>query len=157
MLGHIRQVSLLLLLLAGCAAPQWQLPPGARPDLAQQWLAADGKYRWPADDGFAATPVRQTLAAGTMLDRFGPTSGRFLSPQGASYESRALPYQCNPSSYHIYRVDAPLPVRAGTAEPWFDQPGGATQYETDETVQALLDQHVIEEPVPPPPPVPCPK
>ena len=157
MFGPVRRLSLLLLLLAACAAPRFQLPPGARPDLSPQWLVADGKYRWPPDDGFAAPLVRETLAAGTMLDRFGPTSGRFLSPRGASYESRALPYQCDASSYHVYRVDVPLTVRTGTAEPWFDQPGGATQYKTDETVQALLDEHVIEEPVPPPPPVPCPK
>ncbi|MBV8096341.1 MAG: glycohydrolase toxin TNT-related protein [Acetobacteraceae bacterium] len=37
----------------------------------------------------------------------------------------------------------PLPVQAGPAAPWFDEPGGVEQYETKESAQQLRQEGVI--------------
>lgn len=42
-------------------------------------------------------------------------------------------------SYRQYQVMQDLPVHSGSAAPWFDQPGGGTQYMTDRPIQDLLD------------------
>jgi hypothetical protein len=146
-------------LLAGCAAQSepLQLPKGARPDLEQRWLTGNGDYVWPPNEGFASPPVLVILPPGLMLDRIGPTYGHFLSPRGASYKARALPYGCaaEADQYHVYQVAKPLPVWAGKAAAWFDEPGGATQFEADATVQMLLDDQSLIEPRPKPAAIPC--
>ena len=129
------------LLLSACASPQPARPtqtPYLRQTLDAKWL------RWPPNDGFAATPVAETLAVGTLLDRFGSEGGRFFSPKGESYNARALPYVCDTLVYTIYRVTKPLHVAAGKAAPWFDEPGGATQYETDDPVFKLRESGALE-------------
>jgi hypothetical protein len=145
---------LVLLMLAGCVAPQratqattpttaasTPLPPLAapfRPDLDPKWRDGTGAVRWPGDDGFAAVPVLLVLQPGMLIDRFGKETGRFFSPKGAGYGQRALPYICAGYPYHVYRIDRPLLAWTGKAAPWFDQPGGATQLETDASVAQLM-------------------
>jgi hypothetical protein len=162
-------LSLLLLVLAACgttappsrlgAAPPAAIvaapvrPTGLRPDLDARWFAADGRLQYPLDDGFDAAPVHSTLQPGRLVDRFGG-SGRFFSPKGEPFPARALPTLCELQVYTVYRVLKPLPVASGKAAPWFDEPGGATQYETDEPSAALVDQHVLE-PLPNAGPAPC--
>ncbi|WP_141579497.1 TNT domain-containing protein [Actinomadura sp. WMMA1423] len=103
-------------------------------------------WRYPPDDGFAhqlrdinSRPARfkTRLRSGQFIDRFGAETGRFLSPAGASFGSRALPpdslntraddpeHLCN---YHVYRVVRPFSVDGGPAEPAFQQPGRGLQY-----------------------------
>ncbi|MEU8118750.1 TNT domain-containing protein [Spirillospora sp. NPDC049024] len=103
-------------------------------------------WRYPPDDGFAhqlrdinSRPARfrVRLRAGQFIDRFGAETGRFLSPAGASFASRALPpdslntraddpkHLCN---YHVYRVARSFSVDGGPAEPAFQQPGRGLQY-----------------------------
>jgi hypothetical protein len=150
MLPFIR-LSLLLLALGGCAmAPAVPAPAPAaptatlRPDLAGQWKTPAGGINWPGHDGFAQTPVLIILPPGLLIDRFGSDYGRFFSPKGASFAARALPYVCPSLVYRVYKLDQPLLAWSGTAAPWFDQPGGATQLETDATAAQLLADHVIE-------------
>jgi hypothetical protein len=127
-----------LLMLAACAAPPPQRPGWVRADLDPGWLDAKGEVRWPGDNGFAgpATPI--VLPAGVLLDRFGPETGRFFSPKGATFPARALPTDCPTQRYSAYRVTAPLPAWIGRAAPWFGEPGGATQVQTDASVAQLL-------------------
>jgi hypothetical protein len=82
-----------------------------------------------------------------LLDRFGGDGGNFLSPKGAPFAKRALPTVCEQLAYKVYRVGAPLLVWTGMAAKWFDEPGGATQFETDAPVYLLISDHVLE-PVP---------
>ncbi|GAA1900429.1 TNT domain-containing protein [Actinomadura bangladeshensis] len=103
-------------------------------------------WRYPPDDGFVhqlkdinSRPARYKVALriGQFIDRFGGESGKFLSPGGASFGSRALPpnslntraddpsHLCN---YHLYRVSKRFSVDAGPAEPAFQQPGHGLQY-----------------------------
>jgi hypothetical protein len=156
-------LSLVLLLLAGCAAAPAAQAPSApavpqastlRPDLAAQWRDPAGNIRWPSHDGFAAAPVLLVLPAGLLIDRFGSDYGRFFSPKGASFDARALPYVCTSLAYRVYKLDQPLLAWTGAAAPWFDEPGGATQLETDATAAQLLADHIIE-PVTAPDAGPC--
>ncbi|MFF5262366.1 TNT domain-containing protein [Actinomadura viridis] len=103
-------------------------------------------WRYPPDDGFThelkyinSRPERSrvTLRVGQYIDRFGAETGRFLSPGGASFPSRALPpdslntraddpaHLCN---YHLYRVKQRFDVDGGPAEPAFQQRGRGLQY-----------------------------
>ena len=141
--------ALLMMSLASCAQPQGSvstaaLPDGVRPDLNPHlWLTAQGQIHWPPNDGFSATPVPEILPPGTLVDRFGSDYGSFFSPAGAAYGKRALPYVCRHQAYTIYRVAAPLPVWVGRAAPWFDQQGGATQFETDATAARMIRESVL--------------
>lgn len=138
-------------LAAGAAAADLQpqatvsRPSNARPDLDARWFDSNGRYRFPANDGFKAPPRDETLAPGTLIDRYGQPGGRFLSPVGTSYEARALPYDKSKMDYYRYEVLKPLPVKAGQAVPWFDQPGGGTQYMTATSVQALINEGFLKE------------
>lgn len=139
----------LAIALTGCAplpgsVSTSALPAGVRPNLdRQRWITAQGAINWPPNEGFAAAPVPEVLPPGTLLDRFGSDYGNFFSPAGAPYDKRALPYVCLQQAYTVFRVTAPLPVWAGRAAPWFDQPGGATQFETDATAQRMIGDSVI--------------
>lgn len=120
------------------------LPVGARPDLdRQRWLTPHGAFNWPPNDGFAGAPVLEVLPSGMLLDRFGSDYGNFFSPAGAAYGKRALPYVCLQQAYTVFRVNAPLSVWAGRAAPWFDQPGGAIQFETDANAARMIQGAVI--------------
>ena len=159
------RLSLLLLMLSGCAAaasapsrPASSAPQTStlRPDLSSQWRDPSGAIKWPGHDGFTATPVLMVLPPGLLIDRFGSDYGRFFSPKGAAFKARALPYVCASLVYRVYKLDQPLLAWTGTAAPWFDEPGGATQLETDATAAQLLADRVIE-PVSDPAAAPCDK
>lgn len=130
-----------------CAAGD-RVPPNRKPfhraDLGDEWYDPEtGDLRWPPNNGFDGDPVSQTLQPGTRIDRYSgftgaDDTGSFLSPAGASFDSRALPYEPSMQRHAIYEVVEPINVQAGRAAPWFDQPGGATQYLTGESVGDLV-------------------
>jgi hypothetical protein len=122
-----------------------QSPPDTnlRPDLPSAYVDLCGHAIWPEHYGFAGPPLSFTLPADTMLDRFGGNNGNFLSPAGAPFAARSIPYVCKGYPYTEYRVAQPLQVKIGPAAPWFGEPGYAVQVQTDKTVQNLLDAHVI--------------
>lgn len=130
---------------AGSAAGKGRVPPKRlphhRPDLDEKWYDPNtGDLKWPPDSGFEpGTKTPGTLTKGTVIDRYGGPNGNFTSPNGASFDSRALPYDPNKMPYHQYEVLRDIPVDQGKAAAWFDQPGGATQYVTKGTIQDLLD------------------
>lgn len=115
-----------------------------------KWVKPDGSLRYPEEkdgykDGFVGTPVTILLPPGTVIDRYGGESGRFLSPAGTSFGERALPPAAEYEPPRVYKVVKPLPVKEGKAAAWFDQPGGGTQYKTEMSVEELLIGEFIEE------------
>jgi len=120
------------------------LPPYLRQDLYPKWIDDKAQITWPPNNGCAAAPVSESLAPGTMIDRFGSEVGSFFSPKGESFAARAVPYDCSKMAYTIYRVTRPLHVETCKAAPWFDEPGGATQYQTDEPAFRLRESGSIE-------------
>lgn len=113
--------------------------PKLRSDLSNEWFdPKTGKLSWPPNDGFSSDQVGQTLDPGTQIDRYGSNFGRFLSPKGASFGARALPYDEASMPYHAFEVLKPLTVQSGRAAAWFDEEGGATQYMTSSSVDELI-------------------
>lgn len=111
----------------------------------QEFLARyypGGQPAWPPHNGFDGPPVRRTLQPGEQLDRFGPTHGRYLSPDGTPYPQRAIPpTNLNPLArdldLHRYVVTKPLDVYEGPIAPAFGQPGGAVQQFVDGSLLGL--------------------
>src|SRR5699024_2830140 len=58
-------------------------------------------------------------------------SGRYFSPVGSTYNSRALPPFMQGKTYEKYEVIREFEVKSGTVAPWFDEPGNGTQFFTD--------------------------
>jgi len=143
-----RFAALILLVLAGCAgvpdgSPSTaSLPAGARADLASRWVQ-DGSYLWPPQNGFDGPVTYLVLPAGVLLDRFGSDHGHFFSPKGAVFDARSLPTVCAELAYSVYRVTAPLPVKMGATVPWFGEPGGAIQVQTDASAAELVGDGVL--------------
>lgn len=139
------------LLLAGPALADCKAPE-IRSDIAAQWRDGNGALRWPPNDGAAGAITPVVLAPGMILDRYGCEGGTFLSPRGAAFSARALPYVCATAPYYSYRVVRPLLAWTAKAAPWFDQRGGATQFQTDASVAQLRADGVLEVVAAEPPP-----
>ena len=158
---RILSVGVAILMLGGCAAkpsaapasvamaasppancPTWPTPK-LRTDLPPGSLDNCGQPNWPPNNGFEPPKLNVIVPAGELLDRFGDTRGVYLSPQGAPYDRRALPYDCHGYNYTVFKVLKPLPALLGTAAPAFGAPGGAIQLQTAEKVQQLLDEGVL--------------
>lgn len=78
----------------------------------------------------------ETLSPGSRIDRFGPETGRFLSPAGTPLAKRALPDASG--SPTVYEILKPLDVEAGVVAPAFGQPGLGIQYRTSAPVADLI-------------------
>lgn len=111
---------------------------------------------YPEKNGFVldrdGNPVEKplTLQVGRLVDLFGSGRGNFLAPAGTPYAKRAIPPSnldeyttAYPSSYHLYRVTAPITVEAGPIRPWFGQPGLGEQYMTSEPIPQLVSEHSL--------------
>ncbi|SFR28085.1 Protein of unknown function [Lentzea waywayandensis] len=118
----------------------------------------DGTYRtnqWPPHGGAVPGSQRDvTLPPGTVLDRFGGETGRFLSPmdpngQPYHYRDRAIFPDNAESGYHVYVVADPDGLRGELADvaPALGQPGGGRQFTLPETasVEQLLASGAIRE------------
>jgi hypothetical protein len=104
-------------------------------------------YRYPPAEGYRLDPFGapikddRLLRFGTLIDRYGSEFGAFLAPAGSPYSSRSIPPSnlndttapagCN---YHVYLVIQPFRVDFGPVAAWFEQPGGGTQYQLDQTL-----------------------
>ncbi|SRR5213594_3772292 len=96
---------------------------------------------YPPNSGFAGASGEATLVPGTIVDRYGGTGGRYLSPQGTPPWARSLQFGAETRSLNAYEVVRPIDVNAGTVAPWFNQPGGGVQFKlgTGTTVQDLIN------------------
>ena len=107
----------------------------------QQWSALEnlmGEGQWPPNYGFVSV-TKISLPTTTRLDRYGHEGGKFVSPAGNSFGSRALPEVVNdPKSLHTYEVIKELEVESGPAIPWFGQEGMGTQYMLPDKVANLI-------------------
>ncbi len=104
----------------------------------RKWTNADGSIKWPPNSGFQGKPVTKTLKPGTVVDRYGGDTGKFVSPQGTPYANRSLPPGSDARPYSAYEVVKPIDVQSGKIAPWFDQPGGGTQYQFTQSIENLI-------------------
>jgi filamentous hemagglutinin len=120
------------------------------------WKDSAGKWVYPGDDGFKGKPQPATLKVGDTIDRFGGDSGTFFAPVGTPLEQRAMAPGADNAQLTKYKILKPLPVESGEIAPWFDQPGGGTQYKAKLSAKQLVEQGYIEAiEVTPPKPAPA--
>lgn len=114
-------------------------------DMATGRFVAARDLPWPSNAGFASSS-RQTVQPGTILDRYGNPSGRFLGEPGTSISQRGMAQGTEAMSYTKYKVVKPFDAQVGPAAPVpdFGATGGAPQYLTGKSVQWLLDNGYLE-------------
>ncbi len=100
---------------------------------------------YPPNNGFSGSTETITLPSGTILQRFGGTSGSFVAPYYTSPMSLSLPYAQLPNMNNpqLYVLNQSLEITAGTAAPWFGQSGGGTQYLLPQAIRELLALGII--------------
>jgi hypothetical protein len=103
-----------------------------------QWVDEAGNIKWPPNNGFDGTPTTKTLKPGTIVDRYGGETGKFVSPKGTPYTNRSLPPGSDARPYNVYEVVKPIDVQSGKIAPWFDQPGGGIQYQFPQSIEELI-------------------
>jgi putative membrane protein len=78
------------------------------------------------------------ILPGTRINRIGSNStGRYFSPEGATFGEKALPpfMKLQPNSDYIVLKE--IPTKEGLVAPWFDEPGMGIQYYTYLTIGEL--------------------
>lgn len=100
----------------------------------------------PDDRGFLFSE-RSVLDAGTLVDRYGPSTGEFMSPAGTAFGGRSLPASYATRTIHTYQVTKPFDVYAGPTAPAHGQQGLFVQYDLGKgrSVQSLVDQGLLKE------------
>jgi hypothetical protein len=86
-----------------------------------------------------------TIEKGTVIDRYGDSSGRFASPEGEPYEKRGLPYKHETTEYHRYEVLEPIDCKYGFAAPKFNSEGGARQMAFNDNLETLMAEKKVKE------------
>ena len=116
----------------------------------ERYLNSEGDIdweKWAPNGGRISESVKegQTLEVGKIIDRYGSTFGKYVSPEGTPYEQRALPYLENPNAYHKYKVIRPIEnVTISEIAPAFEQIGRGIQYELPFPVKDLLGDYLEE-------------
>ena len=88
-----------------------------------------GKIHWPENHGFVSSTInKRTYKKNTIFDRFGDNKGEYLGNPKDSYEARSLAVHSKNAEHHYYRLLEDVEFTEGKIAPWFDQPGGGTQY-----------------------------
>lgn len=100
---------------------------------------------WPSNAGFASS-AKQAVKTGTILDRYGSPTGRFLGEPGATISQRGMAAGSEGLPYARYRVLKPFDAQVGPAAPvpGFGASGGATQYLPGNNIQWLIDNGFLE-------------
>jgi hypothetical protein len=106
-----------------------------------RFLSDNGKALYPLNNGFVDIPIKETLRKGSVIvDRYGDSSGSFVSPKGTSLAERSLPIESRKDTYHTYRIKADIEnVLSGRTASWFDQAGGGWQYKLPDRVVNLSE------------------
>ena len=90
-------------------------------------------------DGFLDGKYKESvILPGTRINRIGSNpTGRYFSPEGATFGEKALPpfMKLQPNSDYIVLKE--IPTKVGLVAPWFDEPGMGIQYFTYSTIDEL--------------------
>ena len=100
---------------------------------------------YPENDGALDPWNPIELQTGTIIDRYGESTGKYFSPVGTPIEQRALPPWTDFNEYHKYEVIKDLDFQTSTIAPFYDQPGGGIQYWSDKTVDTLINIGMLKE------------
>ena len=131
--------------IAGLAAEQGvAYTPGKKGEA--RFYADDGRPIYPSNDGAVGLIVTVTLPAGDVLTRYGKPTGRYVSPDGMTFEQRALPSTTSEDDFHVYCVERPIDgVQKGKIAPWFGRTGGGIQYKLPDRIVNLMEASMLRE------------
>lgn len=105
-----------------------------------RFYADDGRPIYPSNDGAVGVIVTVTLPSGDVLTRYGKPTGRYVSPDGMTFEQRALPSSTSEGDFHIYIVERSIDgVEKGRIAPWFGRAGGGIQYKLPDRIVTLME------------------
>ncbi len=105
-----------------------------------RFYADDGRPIYPTNDGAVGVIVTVTLPSGDVLTRYGKPTGRYVSPDGMTFEQRALPSTTSEGDFHVYCVERPIDgVEKGRIAPWFGRLGGGIQYKLPDRIVTLME------------------
>ena len=111
-----------------------------------RFYADDGRPIYPTNDGAVGVIVTITLPAGDVLTRYGRPTGRYVSPDGMTFEQRALPSTTSEGDFHVYCVERPIDgVQKGKIAPWFGRLGGGIQYKLPDRIVNLMEASMLRE------------
>ena len=131
--------------IAGLAAEQGvTYTPGKKGEA--RFYADDGRPIYPSNDGAVGLIVTVTLPAGDVLTRYGAPTGRYVLPDGMTFEQRALPSTTSEGDFHVYCVERPIDgVQKGKIAPWFGRTGGGIQYKLPDRIVNLMEASMLRE------------
>lgn len=142
----------------------WEPTGGMSAAEFESLFGTPGSRIWPSNNGFPSDYVPQPaqLPEGTIIDRFGSESGRYLAPDATPFANRALTPESVGGDYKRYMVTGqPLPpgwqIVEGPVEPWFGQTPApdSTQYMivgpdgVKVSVEELVDRGILDRYGPP--------
>ena len=111
-----------------------------------RFYADDGRPIYPSNDGAVGVIVTVTLPSGDVLTRYGKPTGRYVSPDGMTFEQRSLPSTTNEGDFHVYCVERPIDhVQKGKIAPWFGRTGGGIQYKLPDRIVNLMEASMLRE------------
>ena len=111
-----------------------------------RFYADDGRPIYPSNDGAVGVIVTVTLPAGDVLTRYGAPTGRYVSPDGMTFEQRALPSTTREGDFHVYQVARAIDgVQQGKIAPWFGRLGGGIQYKLPDRIIHLMEASMLRE------------
>jgi RHS repeat-associated protein len=96
-------------------------------EAAEATSSAVAKY-WPENGGAMGQWTNRMAQVGEVMDRYGPTAGRYASPTGTPINMRSLAFRPYPGDYFRFQVLKPFMLEMSKVAPAFDSPGLGIQY-----------------------------
>lgn len=124
-----------------------QLPYTVGKKGEERFYSDDGDAIYPPNNGAVGKAEKITLHAGVkILTRYGANRGKYVSPEGITYEQRALPRKTDKRDYHEFIIVKDIPnVMSATIAAWFGQVGGGTQYLLPDSIEHLINRGYLKE------------
>ncbi len=111
-----------------------------------RFYSDDGKPIYPPNNGAIGKEEKTVLSKGTIISRYGPNRGVFVSPAKTSLEERALPKNTREKNeLHIFVLKNDVTCYKSIVAPWFAQKGGGVQLRLTNSLQELLDRGDLDE------------